>query len=210
MRMIKLTNILVDQIIYGEPSEKHYKKMDMNVGPFERFDIAQWMMTPPPKNSSMTTRDELDWIQSIQRNEALIKSADHIQNHFKAFLESKNKPYPDELVKSLVKHSRPIILKLKYHYNRPRPSQLAEQFKKPLDNYYLDSMSTPSYPSGHSTQGILVAKVLGDMYPDCKEELFKVGKEISYSRLMSKAHFPSDSKFGEIIGSFLYESYKND
>ena len=78
-----------------------------------------------------------------------------------------------------------------------------------FDDKELYSMKTPSYPSGHSVQGILVAEVLSDMYPKHAKAFKKIGKDISYSRNVAHAHYKSDSKFGEQIGKDMYEHIKN-
>ena len=75
----------------------------------------------------------------------------------------------------------------------------------------MKSMGTPAYPSGHSTQGILVALSLSKMFPEHSNDLMKLGMDISNSRQMSKAHYPSDSKFGEKLGGDLFKFLeKND
>jgi|TARA_A100001201_G_scaffold143712_1_gene146887 hypothetical protein len=203
--MINLKDIMtIDSLTYGEPSKTDIKKMSNDVGVFEGFDIKQFKQNPQPKNSSSETLDELLKIQSIPRDEDLIVKADDILNYFKDYIEALGFEYPEKHVKKLLVTTKPIILKLKYHYNRPRPSDLAEYWNLELDNFYLKTMGTPSYPSGHSTQGILVALSLGKMFPKYAKQLLKLGKDISYSRLVSKAHYPSDSRFGEALGLELY------
>ena len=100
-------------------------------------------------------------------------------------------------------------MKLKNYFNRPSPKDLAEQFNIKLDNYELNSMKTPSYPSGHSAQGILVARVLSDKYPIAAEEFLKAGKDISFSRNVAKAHYKSDSALGEMLGNAMYKHVKD-
>ena len=73
----------------------------------------------------------------------------------------------------------------------------------------MDSMKTPSYPSGHSVQGVLIAKMLGDKYPQAKTAFAKTGKNISYSRNVAHAHYKSDSKMGEKLGNSMYKHIKN-
>jgi len=36
----------------------------------------------------------------------------------------------------------------------------------------------------------------------------ELGKMISHSRLMARAHYPSDSKFGEYLGNILFNNLK--
>ena len=47
-------------------------------------------------------------------------------------------------------------------------------------------------------------KFLRKMFPKYAKQLLKLGKDVSYSRLVSKAHYPSDSRFGEALGLELY------
>ena len=79
-----------------------------------------------------------------------------------------------------------------------------------LDNIFTGSMGTPAYPSGHSTQGILIALVLSDIYPELRTSLLDLGKKISFARLSAKAHYPSDSNFGEELGIALYKHLVKD
>ena len=97
------------------------------------------------------------------------------------------------------------MLELKYHFNRPRPYQLAKHYDIKLGENILESMKTPSYPSGHSAQGILVGKVLQTKLPINTNAFIEAGKRISYSRNIGGAHYPSDSEMGENIGSRMYE-----
>jgi hypothetical protein len=70
-------------------------------------------------------------------------------------------------------------------------------------------MKTPSYPSGHSTQGVLIANVLADKYPSAANEFKKAGQNISDSRNIAKAHYISDSKMGIKLGNEMYNHIKN-
>ena len=94
-----------------------------------------------------------------------------------------------------------MILELKKYHNRPRPYDLDSSLKA----IKMKSMNTPSYPSGHSAQSMLIASVLKDKYG--KEKAFmQTAKNISNSRNIAHAHFPSDSKNGNELGGKLYES----
>ncbi len=67
----------------------------------------------------------------------------------------------------------------------------------------LKSMKTPSYPSGHATQGHLFAELLGKKYPTHYEEFKKLSNFISKSRIMARAHYPSDCVFGEEVAQHI-------
>jgi len=71
-------------------------------------------------------------------------------------------------------------------------------------------MQTPAYPSGHSTQAVLLSLVLSDKYPDKKKQLKKLARDIGYSRNVAHTHYKSDSKMGEQLGSEMFEYIKSN
>jgi hypothetical protein len=73
----------------------------------------------------------------------------------------------------------------------------------------LDSAKTPAYPSGHATQGRLIAKILSDKFPKHESEINKLGNEIGTGRLVAKVHYPSDDLFGKELGDALYKFIKD-
>ena len=88
--------------------------------------------------------------------------------------------------------------------------QIAKKIGIDLNCSNINSAKTPSYPSGHTAQSLLIANVLGDLYPKHKDNLLRVAEEISKSRMVGKVHFPSDVKFGKKIGIALYKQYKKN
>ena len=123
--------------------------------------------------------------------------------------DKKIKNYDPKILKKLVKASVPVVLELKEYFNRPRPKVSARKMNIKMKDMEMASMKTSSYPSGHSTQGVLIAKVLSDKYPEAKKEFEKAAKNISYSRRVAHAHYKSDSKMGELLGNAMYNHVKN-
>ena len=62
--------------------------------------------------------------------------------------------------------------------------KLTEFLEMDFPTTTLESIHTPSYPSGHSTQGIFIGRVLSKMYPKHEKQLMEIGKMISNSRLI--------------------------
>ena len=96
-----------------------------------------------------------------------------------------------------------MILELKKYHNRKRPYELDKNLKAIV----LKSMKTPSYPSGHSVQGMLIGNVLKMKYG--KSAFMQTAKNISYSRRVARAHYESDSKKGDQIGNSMFKHIKN-
>jgi len=99
-------------------------------------------------------------------------------------------------------------MELKYKYNRPRPYQIAAFYGIDLNGTELDSMKTPSYPSGHAVQGYLVADILSQQDPENEVIYQAVGEDIAHSRIIGKAHYPSDKEYGRVIATELFIGLK--
>ena len=177
---------------------------------FKDFNTAPLKKMKPRSDNSFDTRMEIKELTKIPLNKKFVKENDDIEAAFKKTAERNNiKDYDNKIASNLIKESAPVILKLKDYFNRPRPKVLAKKMNIKMKDIEMDSMKTPSYPSGHSVQGILIAKVLGDKYPKAKKAFEKTGDDISYSRRVARAHYKSDSKMGEKMGDMMYEHVKN-
>ena len=177
---------------------------------FKDFNIAPLKKMKPRSDNSFDTRMEIKELTKIPLNKKFVKENDDIEAAFKKTAERNNiKDYDSKIASNLIKQSAPVILKLKDYFNRPRPKVLAKKMNIKMKDIEMDSMKTPSYPSGHSVQGKLIAKVLSDKYPKAKKAFEKTGDDISYSRRVARAHYKSDSKMGEKMGDMMYEHVKN-
>lgn len=201
-----IDRLYVDALVYSEDIDKDHKKhMDRkDLGIFQGFNVNTFMSTPPPKNSSNETLKEMLFIEKIPDNNNFAKKADKIKDYFKDYLDIYGLKFPKEEISTLLHDSRPMIYQLKYHYNRPRPIQVADALGLKFHEQPLDTAKTPSYPSGHSTQAYLIGKYLAAIYPKHSNNLMKLADDISNSRLIAKVHFPSDSKFGIQLGLALF------
>ena len=167
------------------------------------FPIQKYLDKKPPSDNSTTTKGEVKELTKLPIREKFIKEKDNIKKSFEGIVGK------EPLIQKLINESAPIIMKIKKHHNRPRPKVMARKIKTNMKDMEMASMKTPSYPSGHSVQGILIAKVLADKYPNKKDKLKKMGRDISYSRRSARAHYKSDSLFGEQIGKDMYNYIKN-
>jgi hypothetical protein len=177
-------------------------------GLLKDFNYDKFKLIAFPKNASMQTYEELNYLKDLPEDVEFVKKHDNIEEVFKQVCKEYNLEYPEKLVNDLVLASLGIVLDLKYKYNRPRPRQLAEIYDIKLGGVELKTMKTPSYPSGHSTQGFLIGKMLQTKLPINTDAFLQAGKRISYSRNLARAHYPSDSQMGEELGSAMYSYLK--
>ena len=167
------------------------------------FNIQKYLDKKPPSDNSTTTKGEIIELTKIPIKENFIKEKDNIKKSFEKIVGK------EPIVQKLINESAPIIIKIKKHHNRPRPKVIAKKMKTKMEDMEMASMKTPSYPSGHSTQGYLIGMVLSKRYPQKRDKLMKTARDISYSRRVARAHYKSDSLFGEQIGKDMYEHIKN-
>jgi len=171
---------------------------------FKDFDIKPFKKRKPPVDSGYTTRTEINELKKIPLKKDFVKKFDNIESAFaKTAKEQGVEDYDKSIAKKLIKESAPVILKLKKYHNRPRPYEL----DKNLSAFVMKSMKTPSYPSGHSVQGMLIGNVLKMKYG--KSAFMQTAKNISYSRRVAHAHYKSDSKMGEDLGNSMFNFIKN-
>jgi hypothetical protein len=173
---------------------------------FKNFNTEPFKKKKPPSDGGYTTHTELNELRKIPLRKDFVEKYDDIEVAFKQTAKREGiKDYDKGIAAKLIKESVPTILELKKHHNRKRPYELDKKLKAVV----LKSMKTASYPSGHSVQGVLIAKVLGDKYPKAKSAFTKTGEDISYSRRVAHAHYKSDSKMGEELGNAMYKHIKN-
>ena len=171
---------------------------------FKDFNISSFKKMKPPSDNSFDTAQEIKALKKIHLRKDFVKKYDDIESAFaKTAKEQGVKDYDKKIAAKLIKESAPVILKLKKYHNRPRPYDLDSSLKA----VKMKSMNTPSYPSGHSAQGILIASVLKDKYGK-SSAFMQTAKNISDSRNIAHAHYKSDSVNGTKLGKQLYKHIK--
>ena len=185
------------------PTEKHQSKIDYPITLFEDFEIS---LMPYPENSSKQTIDELKELSLIEGDENFVEEHDDVDGIFQKKHKELGLEFNRDEAKDLLRQSSKYIMREKYKYNRPRPYQLAEFYNIDLNGFDLDSMKTPSYPSGHATQGYLLGKFYSNRHPDYRKEFMRLGEDVAESRIVAKAHFPSDKKAGIDLAEKLFDN----
>jgi hypothetical protein len=199
-----------NELTYGNPTQNQLQFVKGNCMVDDLFDTFKNSIIP--KNDSELVKDELNEI----KDGLDIVSQPENQNYLKRYLAYdrnliqalssifKQKDIEvEELIVDVVKDVQNLIYKLKFHHQRPRPYQLAQYFKLKLFPYKSFSAHTPSYPSGHTIEAIVILNVIGNKYPTeyqyCKELI----EDIAYSRIYLGLHFPSDNEGGREIAKAI-------
>ena len=96
-----------------------------------------------------------------------------------------------------------ILMSLKYHYQRPRPLQLAYVYSMPLYPFLATTANSPAYPSGHSFDAYKIAFLLSKRYPEKAMQLLDIAERITLSRVKGGVHYPSDSILSKMLAKEL-------
>lgn len=201
-------NLHLNSLVYGNPSIQDWRNMQVK-GYLD--DILPELKTRKPfLNYSPNTRKELA---------ELIELATKEQSPRKELLDGALIPHMRqiciehgveetairELTENIVSDVLPIITKLKYFFNRPRPFQLAYYMGIAFYPQYSLYVSSPSYPSGHCTLAIVTGYVIGLKYPAVNPLMKSLINEVADSRLQLGVHFPSDNAMAMETSRFICE-----
>lgn len=202
---------MLDSITWGNPFQKHLPYLEENKSSLEKH-IPQLIKFTFPKNSSKATREELnqlvDYIEDLKKDE-------QAQKRYKAYDISLTNVFAQviiqqnlgekgaDLVDKLLDDTLPLLIKLKFYFQRPRPYQLAEHYKLKLFPFESKSDESPSYPSGHALQSKLICYVLGNHFPEKFDYFERLAKDIEYSRLYMGIHYQSDIDYSLYISEVI-------
>ncbi len=180
------------------------------------FDTdSPFKIDPPPSNDSEETHAEL--LEIADRMELATSEKRHKAQEF-------DLRYSDEFIGYCIHHNLPVnkskIMrmvhemsamdrKVKFHFNRPRPKQMANIRGMKLPSSYAITADTPSYPSGHSAGSLTLALYLSNLFPSHKQEFLNMAEECGMSRILLGVHFPSDHDAGVSLGEQFYKRLKD-
>ena len=202
--------IPVNNLTYGNPNAAQ----DILIRKEGNFDyIANHYMDKPYPNNDGTysakeladIRKDMEKLQHDKVVELSIKFDEDLTGMLIDTAEKCGVSNPEGFVKELFEDINPIIMKLKFFYNRIRPYQLANIYKFPLNPMPTVSAQSPSYPSGHTVQSRVFSDILSFRYPDQQDMLDKFADKCSKSRCILGVHFPSDEVFGKQLSAGIVQ-----
>ncbi|MDA7670331.1 phosphatase PAP2 family protein [Akkermansiaceae bacterium] len=207
--------VAINELTYGNPNAAQ----DILIREEGAFDYIanHYMQKPYPNNDGQYAFKELSSIREdmkkLQHDKVVELSVKFDEDLSGMLIETADKcgvSNPSKFIEELYKDINPIIMKLKYFYNRVRPYQLANILSYPLNPMPTISAQSPSYPSGHTVQSRVFAEILSFRYPDQQDMLMKFADKCSQSRIIMGVHFPSDGIFGKQLsdGIILDENFK--
>jgi len=198
-------------LTYGNPSRNYlpYLKTESYLDSL----LSELASYPFPNNNGQDVIDEINQLINYTNT---LSSDEVVQKRYKLY-DTKFEEYfvnvltnmgldrqeVSDTIKQIHDDVVPLVVKLKYHYQRVRPYQLSHILSMRLYPFESQTSMTPSYPSGHSVQSKLYADVLGNKYPKYYKQLQALAADISESRLAMGIHYPSDILFSEYVSELV-------
>lgn len=166
---------------------------------------------PPPPNSGEVF-EQLEELQVISRalkpqdrirlEQALDESDDTLLKPFELYTASHGLDFSEQagILRNLVRDTASIVMEKKYAFNFPRPWQYQMGEPDTIVGGLRPSIQTPSYPSGHSTQAVVISEFLGRVFPDHVDNFRIIAENIGTNRVKAGWHFPMDHVAGKKLG----------
>jgi len=171
-------------------------------------------VTPHPTNAE-AIKTEIPYLEEISKTERSDETIQLILKENRNILlvpfmddglfDSEKNPLAFQMLMKSDKDAAYFVLDLKQKIERARPSQLDPNLKLVIDN-----PGHAAYPSGHSTQSWLIARILSGLDPEHKDAYENESKAIAHRREIAGVHYPSDSAAGRELSDKIYEELQKN
>lgn len=175
---------------------------------------ATFGVEPPPSNDSEVTRKELDTLLEYAATHRDYETVEKIfyehrlKTLYQVMLATSD---IDPLMMPAAFHAfdvldydlHYILIRDKKIYSRPRPEQLEPKLER-----VIKTPGHAAYPSGHATQFMVMAYIMGDIDPENAEHYQEYAKSVALRREIAGVHYPSDSAAGQLLAKNFYEQVK--
>jgi len=158
---------------------------------FPRDDMQREMSIV---RKAISTRTEQD-VESVANNDE-----DSFYS-IKEYLKKMKVEFHEGELRDIVQQAVPTIRYFKNKFNRKRPFEIDGN----LDVLGSKTNKTRSYPSGHSTQAMIIALYVAQKFPKHRDGLMEAAKEVGMGRVKAGFHFLSDHIAGQMLGTKMFE-----
>ncbi len=175
----------------------------------------EFEISPPPKNDSEITKQELETLRLYQRPVHRTKSQIakiRREAGAGAFVDMfiKDEAIPPALGEKAHHllsmgddECQYFVVKYKKRFSRPRPNQLEKSL-----NLVVPNPGHAAYPSGHATQSMLMALILSELDPAHQEQYHAYAKAMAKRREIAGVHYPTDSSAGQKLAVQIFTALK--
>lgn len=159
----------------------------------------------PPAHDSEAGKREMAYLLSLQKlrspeTEAIIEREKHVCGFWLSDYRMGLNESLDQLILDAYFDSRLWGFAGKHHFDRVRPSFLDSALKPSIAN-----PPHPAYPSNHTFQAIVMAQILGKVFPEKSAEFMQDALNIARNREIAGVHYPSDTEASIVMAKEFLE-----
>jgi hypothetical protein len=191
----------------AEKGELHYLKAG-------EPDAAE-LLAPPPLPDSLEQQADLNIVRAVSHaassNDtvaALSEAKFSVYNFAPAvgpFFQSSVLPATTAFFQRVQLDAETVTDNGKLFFKRPRPYTVDPS----LASGRLEKSF--SYPSGHSTESMVLGLVLAELFPDKHDAILAHAREIGWHRVEIGRHYPTDIYAGRVLAQAIFHQMnKND
>jgi acid phosphatase (class A) len=173
---------------------------------------ATILLAPPPLPGSPEQDADLAEVQAVYHSASSNETAKaYSERKFSIFtftpvigefFQSNNLPKTSAFFRRVQKQAETVTDEAKDFYKRPRPYVVDPG----LANGKLEKSF--SYPSGHSTESMVLALVLADLFPAQHDAIIAKARSIGWHRVEIARHYMTDIYAGRVLAQAIVREMK--
>ena len=173
---------------------------------------AATILPPPPAPDSVEQAADMDTVKSVyhaaseaDKQTAYSEKKFSVYNFTEAvgtFFQSTNLPKTTAFFKHVQVDAEVVTDLGKDYFHRPRPFVTDTN----LANGKLEASF--SYPSGHSTESMVLGLVLADLFPAQREAILQHARLMGWHRIEIARHYPTDIYAGRVLAQAIVRELK--
>ena len=168
-------------------------------------DIHEYIQIPDfPRDDMQKEMAIVRKFVSTRTDEDVESVANNDEDSFysiKEYLKKIKVAFHEDELRGMVKQAVPTIRYFKNKFNRKRPFEIDGN----LDVLGSKTNKTRSYPSGHSTQSMIIGLYASEKFPEHRDGIMQAAKEVGMGRVKAGFHFLSDHLAGQMLGQKMFE-----
>jgi acid phosphatase (class A) len=179
-----------------------------------RHPDAATLLAPPPLPGSAEDAADMAAVVAVHKscstNDAAIAFSEKKFSIFTfspaigSFLRPGALPKTEAFFERVQKEAAAVTDTAKDYWKRPRPYTVDPS----LASGKLEKSF--SYPSGHATEGMVLALVLVELFPDKHDGILAIGRDIGWHRVWIARHYPTDIYAGRVFAQAIVREMKSN
>ena len=113
-------------------------------------------------------------------------------------------PKTEALLHNAQADAETVVDNAKNYWKRPRPYKVDPS----LASGKLEKSF--SYPSGHSTESMVLALVMAELFPEHRDAIIAEARNIGWHRVEIARHYPTDIYAGRVLAQAIVRQMKKD